>query len=184
MNKLAMIVTLALSTSARAEPWHPSAEVGPLSTIAFGGYLVDAGVRAPALPHTRFVAAAFGLEVPASFLGDDNTGWHRHDNGFGIGAEHELGLLAPGGRGGVFVALYLAGQQKKFSRTEGSVTIREADTLPQVGFRYFAFRGGFVSATFGVVIPLARDKDAAVAGMTFHHKPVDIVPSINFGWEL
>lgn len=182
MNRIAPILLLVITatTTTHADPWHALVETGA-PFYAMGGYHVAASIEAPALPRWRFGATVFGLDIPQSFIDPSDIGWTQHDDGVGLGAEHEFGS----GRSGWIAAANLAVQRRKASHVDGSGSAIEEDLELAAGYRWFPSRalGLTVAPTLGFALPLHRSAAPVVDGMTYTYKPVAVIPNVTVGWQ-
>jgi len=161
-------------------PWHLELSTAP-QFFLLGGWSASVAVSTPALPRWRFAATPFSLLLPSAFLGAENAGWTRRDNGVGIGPDYFFG-----DRGGFFIGADLAPHVNTYARAEGDVTMFQLFALPRGGYQWFPFadRGLFLEAWLGAAIPLYQAGEIRVADAVYKPKPFTPLAAGFIGWQL
>lgn len=183
---LAAIVA-ALPRLAAAEPEVErrtilSVETSPID-LALGGYSLGLAVLPRALPHWRFGATTYALDLPDFIieLDEDNEGWEaRLTHGFDASASYSFD---PSGAGWFVGAL--ATYERFEYRLDGDAT--EGDNLGAIlagGTTWLPFgRGLFVRPFLGAAVVLARAGSRRLGERTFADPPVKPLAIVHVGYQ-
>lgn len=181
------VLLIALSRLAAAEPEVErrtmlSVETSPMD-LALDGYSLGVAILPRALPHWRFGASTYALDLPSFIieLDEDNEGWEaRLTHGFDMSASYSF---APSGAGWFIGGL--ATYERFEYRLDGAATDgANLGAIVAAGTTWLPFGHGlFVRPFIGAAVVIARTGSRTLGDRTFSDPPVKPLAIIHVGYQ-